>query len=142
VIPPYYDSLIAKLIVRVRTAMRHFAHVACFGDVIVEGILPPFRCIGRFWLMRISALGSWITFMNGSWLRTARLLLRTSICGRNYGARSTFSLPRLYAIATARCSKGMRYFRFVEELVAGGVVLLQYRNKSGEAQRTLEQARE
>jgi thiamine-phosphate pyrophosphorylase len=52
-------------------------------------------------------------------------------------------LPRLYAILDAGCfsdSKGM--FSAVEELVAGGVTLLQYRNKSGDAREMLEQARE
>lgn len=52
-------------------------------------------------------------------------------------------LPRLYAILDAGCladSKAM--FSAAEELVAGGVALLQYRNKSGNARVMLEEARE
>jgi thiamine-phosphate pyrophosphorylase len=52
-------------------------------------------------------------------------------------------LPRLYAILDAGCfpdSKAL--LAAAEELVAGGVTLLQYRNKSGNARVMLEQARE
>jgi len=55
----------------------------------------------------------------------------------------TFSLPRLYAIADSSLfTSDAAFFQFVEEQVAGGVTLLQYRNKSGEAQGMLEQAME
>ncbi len=53
------------------------------------------------------------------------------------------SLPRLYAILDASCfpvSSGL--FSTAEELLAGGVTLLQYRNKSGNPGEMLEQARE
>ena len=55
----------------------------------------------------------------------------------------TFSLPRLYAIAD--CSlfpDEASFFRFVEELVGGGVTLLQYRNKFGNSRQMLDQALE
>ena len=44
------------------------------------------------------------------------------------------SLPRLYAILDATCfSDSQILFSTAEELLAGGVTLLQYRNKSGNA---------
>jgi thiamine-phosphate pyrophosphorylase len=53
------------------------------------------------------------------------------------------SLPRLYAILDASCfSDSEDLFRAAEELVAAGVTLIQYRNKSGDAQVILAQARE
>ena len=52
-------------------------------------------------------------------------------------------LPRLYAIADASCfSDTAASCAFAEELLAGGVTLLQYRNKTGNARQTLDQARE
>jgi thiamine-phosphate pyrophosphorylase len=52
-------------------------------------------------------------------------------------------LPRLYAILDASYfSDSQILFSTAEELLAGGVTLLQYRNKSGNARETLEQARE
>jgi thiamine-phosphate pyrophosphorylase len=52
-------------------------------------------------------------------------------------------LPRLYPIIDAGCfSDVAEMIAVVEELVAGGATLLQYRNKSGNARVTLEQARE
>ena len=52
-------------------------------------------------------------------------------------------LPRLYAILDASyfCDSKI-LFSTAEELLAGGVTLLQYRNKSGNAREMLEQARE
>jgi len=53
------------------------------------------------------------------------------------------SLPRLYAILDVSCfsdSEGL--FRAAEDLLAAGVTLIQYRNKSGDAQLILAQARE
>jgi thiamine-phosphate pyrophosphorylase len=53
------------------------------------------------------------------------------------------ALPRLYAIAdTSLCGDSETLFSNVGELVAGGVVFLQYRNKSGNARQMLDQARE
>ncbi len=56
-------------------------------------------------------------------------------------------LPRLYAIVDAGCFAGKRdataaLLEFAEELIAGGVTLLQYRNKKGSAREILSQARE
>jgi thiamine-phosphate pyrophosphorylase len=52
-------------------------------------------------------------------------------------------LPRLYAILDSSCfDRADRLLGGAEELVAGGVTLLQYRNKSGSAKPMLEQARE
>jgi thiamine-phosphate pyrophosphorylase len=51
--------------------------------------------------------------------------------------------PRLYAILDATLfPEAELLFAAAEELVAGGVTLLQYRDKSGNARQTLEQARE
>ncbi len=56
---------------------------------------------------------------------------------------TTIHLPRLYAIADASCfSDAAAVCRFAAELVSGGVTLLQYRNKSGDARQMLAQARE
>jgi thiamine-phosphate pyrophosphorylase len=53
------------------------------------------------------------------------------------------SLPRLYAILDASCFPDPEgIFRAAEELIAAGVALIQYRNKSGDAQGMLAQARE
>jgi thiamine-phosphate pyrophosphorylase len=53
------------------------------------------------------------------------------------------TLPRLYAIVdTSRFSSADLLCTYCEELVAGGVSLLQYRNKSSDARIILEQARE
>jgi thiamine-phosphate pyrophosphorylase len=52
-------------------------------------------------------------------------------------------LPRLYAILDASYfSDNQILFSTAEELLAGGVTLLQYRNKSGNAREMLEQTRE
>jgi len=54
-----------------------------------------------------------------------------------------FQLPRLYAILDVVSSRATSdVVAFAEALVAGGCTLLQYRNKSGNARVTLEQARE
>ena len=55
---------------------------------------------------------------------------------------ASISLPRLYCIADAAClptTEGL--LAFAHEIAAGGCTLLQYRNKSGNAQVMLEQAR-
>jgi thiamine-phosphate pyrophosphorylase len=52
-------------------------------------------------------------------------------------------LPRLYAILDSSCfSDSEALFSSAKELSAGGVTLLQYRNKAGNAREMLEQARE
>lgn len=53
------------------------------------------------------------------------------------------TLPRLYAILDASGFQNTDAIcDFAEDLVAGGVTLLQYRNKSGNARQMLEQAQE
>jgi thiamine-phosphate pyrophosphorylase len=53
------------------------------------------------------------------------------------------TLPRLYAIVGASRFPGTHALcAFAEELVAGGITFLQYRNKSGNAPEMLEQSRE
>ena len=52
-------------------------------------------------------------------------------------------LPRLYAILDAACfPDAAAMFAAAEEIAAAGVTLLQYRNKSGNARRMLDDARE
>src|SRR5277367_2352829 len=52
-------------------------------------------------------------------------------------------LPRLYPILDAACfPNASAVFAAAEELAAAGCTLLQYRNKSGNARRTLDEARE
>jgi thiamine-phosphate pyrophosphorylase len=52
-------------------------------------------------------------------------------------------LPRLYAILDSSCfSQADGLFAAAEELVSAGVTLIQYRNKSADARRMLEEARE
>jgi thiamine-phosphate pyrophosphorylase len=54
-----------------------------------------------------------------------------------------FQLPRLYAVLDVVSSRATSdVVAFAEALAAGGCTLLQYRNKSGNARVTLEQARE
>jgi len=53
------------------------------------------------------------------------------------------ALPRLYAIADASCfADTVALIAYTKEVIAGGVTLLQYRNKVGNARELLEQARE
>jgi thiamine-phosphate pyrophosphorylase len=51
-------------------------------------------------------------------------------------------LPSLYAILDTSLSPNDTLYESAKELVAGGVTLLQYRNKSGNARQMLDQARE
>jgi thiamine-phosphate pyrophosphorylase len=52
-------------------------------------------------------------------------------------------LPRLYAILDASCFPDTQaMFSTAEELLAGGITLLQYRNKNGNAREMLDHARE
>ncbi len=52
-------------------------------------------------------------------------------------------LPRLYAILDTSCFRDSQaLFAMAEELLAGGVTLVQYRNKSGNARQILEQSQE
>jgi thiamine-phosphate pyrophosphorylase len=52
-------------------------------------------------------------------------------------------LPRLYAILDASCfSESQILYSTAEELLAGGITLLQYRNKSSNAREILQHARE
>jgi thiamine-phosphate pyrophosphorylase len=56
---------------------------------------------------------------------------------------SMIHLPRLYAILDASCfSESQTLSSTAEELFAGGVTLLQYRNKSNNAREMLQHARE
>lgn len=55
----------------------------------------------------------------------------------------TVQIPRLYAILDVSCfAEAQAMYSAADELVAGGVTLLQYRNKAGSARTMLEQARE
>lgn len=52
-----------------------------------------------------------------------------------------FKLPRLYAIVDSSCFVDVRQIcEFATELVEGGVQLLQYRNKTGQAREMLDEA--
>jgi len=69
----------------------------------------------------------------------------TSLLGMKSAAiwESMIRLPRLYAILDSSCFPDSQVlFSTAEELFAGGVTLLQYRDKSGKAREMLEQARE
>src|ERR1041384_6678797 len=56
---------------------------------------------------------------------------------------STFSLPRFYPIADfSLFSSNDDFMRFIEELVSGGVSLLQYRDKLRNPREVLDQAYE
>ena len=53
------------------------------------------------------------------------------------------NFPRLYAIADrASFTDSASLYRFVEELLAAGVTLMQYRHKQGSARQMLQEARE
>ncbi len=67
--------------------------------------------------------------------------------GRRQEAGGRVVLPRLYAIVdggrfAGEANATTALLRFVEELLAGGLTLLQYRNKQGNAREMLSQARE
>jgi thiamine-phosphate pyrophosphorylase len=54
----------------------------------------------------------------------------------------TVQIPRLYAILDVSCfAEAQAMYSAADELVTGGVTLLQYRNKAGSARTMLEQAR-
>ena len=56
---------------------------------------------------------------------------------------SQFRLPRLYAILDSSCFPDPEaLFNAAQELAAAGVQLIQYRNKTGDAKRILDEARE
>jgi len=79
VIPPYYDSLIAKLVARGKdreeTISRMFALWIC---LLLRGFSPPSRCIREFWRTRISRPASSILpSLKGFWPRLARVLSLT-----------------------------------------------------------------
>ncbi len=60
-----------------------------------------------------------------------------------YIARTMIVLPRLYAIVDASTiASGEQAIPFVKELAGAGCLVLQYRNKSGNARAMLDQARE
>jgi len=61
----------------------------------------------------------------------------------NYQLRRAIELPRLYPILdSSQFSEKSALFATAEELAAGGVTLLQYRNKTGSARQILEDALE
>jgi thiamine-phosphate pyrophosphorylase len=63
--------------------------------------------------------------------------------GHEFTLLQMIPLPRLYAILDASCFPDTEALcRSAGGLIAGGVSLLQYRNKSGDARQMLEQARE
>jgi len=63
--------------------------------------------------------------------------------GNEANAGPMQQLPRLYPILDTSCFAGPEaLFRAAEEMIGAGVMLLQYRNKSGNAREMLEQARE
>ena len=63
--------------------------------------------------------------------------------GKNNLKSEPVKLPKLYAIADRSCfTDAKAMYRFVEELLAAGVTLLQYRNKQGNAREMLSEARE
>lgn len=59
------------------------------------------------------------------------------------GKNNLLRLPKLYAIAHRSCfADADAMYRFVEELLAAGVTLIQYRNKQGSPREMLREARE
>ena len=61
---------------------------------------------------------------------------------RGWLTRMSHTIPRLYAILDSACfSEPARLFNAGEDLVACGVTLLQYREKTGKARQMLERAR-
>jgi len=62
VIPPYYDSLIAKLIVHGKDRGEAVSRMTRALEMfIVEGIIRRFRCTGGFWLIRNFRAGKFDT---------------------------------------------------------------------------------
>lgn len=56
---------------------------------------------------------------------------------------TSHEIPKLYAIADRACfADAAALYRFIEELLAAGVTLLQYRNKQGSGREMLREARE
>jgi thiamine-phosphate pyrophosphorylase len=56
---------------------------------------------------------------------------------------TSHEIPKLYAIADRACfADAAALYRFIEELLAAGVTLIQYRNKQGSGREMLQEARE
>ena len=69
--------------------------------------------------------------------------LSSDPCKKRKGGAPSFVLPRLYAILHVALPSDQDILLVAaQELAAGGVTLLQYRNKSGNPRQMLEQARE
>ena len=61
-IPPYYDSLIAKLVVRGKDRSEAISRMSrALGMFIVEGSTRRFRCTGEFWRTRSFARANFDT---------------------------------------------------------------------------------
>ena len=134
VIPPYYDSLIAKLIVRGKDRGEAISRMTRALEMfIVEGMYTTIPLHRKILADPDFRAGKFDTGF------IERFLDR-----EQEGIGGVISVPRLYP----HCGRGVLLLHtedlanFAEELAAAGCTLLQYRNKSGHARVMLEQARE
>ena len=122
VIPPYYDSLIAKLVVHAATgAWKPFIEWSALSTCLwSKEYLRRFRCIGVFWPTRIFARASLIRRLSsGSWRRMgkrsislrARCLFvtvghpeRSGRCAKRSGHAVEGPVERAYRLNAARHS--------------------------------------
>ena len=132
VIPPYYDSLIAKLIVRGKDRGEAVSRMSRALEMfIVEGVFTTIPLHRRILADPDFRAGKFDTGFIEQFLAAGKRIRR----------RDRASC--LYPIVDAACfSTTHDLISFAEELIAAGCTLLQYRNKNGNARVMLDQARE
>ena len=132
VIPPYYDSLIAKLIVRGKDRNEAISRMTRALEMfIVEGVyttIPLHRKILADPDFRAGKFDTgFIETISGE--------------EQQEGFRAVISLPRLYAIVDAAAFRRNENLTiFATELIFGGCTVLQYRNKNTSAGEMFRQA--
>ncbi len=134
VIPPYYDSLIAKLCARGRDRDEAISRMARALDMfVVEGIYTSIplhqRIMARCGLPR----GNFDTkFMERFLARaTAKRPLRCRQLCRSPPGLPSCTPSSMSPALRRRCARRAAIVEFARDLAAGGVTLLQYRNKEG-----------
>ena len=141
VIPPYYDSMIAKLIVKGRDRAEAVgANEARAADVCDRGhSTPRFRCIAEFWRIRILRRGDLTRILSSDcWGRTeSRIGNRPGNSSQREPMRLV--LPRVYVILDAALLN-IPEIECARTLVDAGVRLIQYRNKNASARQLFEKS--
>ena len=148
-IPPYYDSLIAKLIVRGKDRTEAISRMSralrCSSS---KGYIQPSRCTEGFWPIRISARGTSTRHLLSDFLAKNRkqrssVHVRSGSVRLRNQSRMISSPPPLCLFWTPPVFPNVEaLFLTRARACCSWRYPLQYRNKSGNAREMLEQARE